>query len=94
MSAPHEQTTRISDDDRSDVTLLAFAETILCHLANRTKAKSRRHNQLLAAIERIERVDETYHGYMPESYKEDAMKTLEGIEKQLLGLYGREDQAS
>jgi len=93
MSTPNGQTTRISDDDRREITLLAFAETILCHLVNRTKAKTRRHNQLLAAIERIERIDATYHGYMPESYKEDAMKTIESIEKQLIGLYERDEQA-
>lgn len=82
---------RLTDIERKDLTLLAFAETILCHLANGNVPKSRRHNQLLAAIERLERVDATYHGYMPESYRKEAEKVLNGIEEQLLALYKKGD---
>jgi iron-sulfur cluster repair protein YtfE (RIC family) len=82
---------KMTDEDRRDVTMLAFAETILCHIANRTKPMSRRHNQLLAAIDKVDKVDATYHGYMPDSYKKEVLKSLEKVEEHLLGLYIKEE---
>ncbi len=77
----------LTHEERRDITLICFAETILASVANRNKVGTRRHNQLLAAIERLQRVDKTYHGYLPESYQAEAEATLEKIENDLIKLY-------
>ena len=80
----------LTNDERRDITLICFAETIIASVANRNKVGTRRHNQLLAAIERLERVDATYHGYLPASYQAQAEATLDKIENDLLALYEQE----
>jgi len=79
----------LTNEERRDITLICFAETILASVANRNKPKTRRHDQLSAAIERLERVDATYHGYLPDSYQKEAEATLEKIENDLIALYER-----
>jgi len=81
----------LSDKDRREVTLICFIEVTLASIANNTKPKSRRHTQLLAAIEKIKLIDETYDGAFLGSYKEDAEKTLTDIESQLNALIARGD---
>ncbi len=47
----------LTKQEQKEVTLLCFAETMLVAIANSQKPKSRRHNQLVAAIEKIKKVD-------------------------------------
>ena len=81
---------KLTDEERKEITLLCFAETILTTIANRQQPKTRRHNQLVAALERLDRVDKTYHGYLPEDYYANAEATLQKIEDDLMALYRKD----
>jgi len=78
---------QLSDAEKKDVTLLCFAEVILCRLVNRAKVGSRRANKLNTAIKNLALADETYKGYLPPEYQAQAESTLEMIESELQDLY-------
>ena len=77
----------LSDDEKNDVTLLCFAEVIVCTLVNRAKPKTRRYNKLMTTLDNIQKADETYRGYIPEEYRAKAEKILGDVEASLLGLF-------
>ena len=66
-------------EERKDVTMVALCEILLCNVANRQKRGTRRHNQTVAAIERLHKIDATYPGNCHENFKQK----LEGIAAEL-----------
>lgn len=82
---------QLTEQEKREVTLLCFAETIMQQLKSQQKEHTRRHTQLTKAIERIQAVDETYHGYLPDEYQHEAEKMLYAIEQKLIELFGEVD---
>jgi len=78
----------LNEQELRDVTMVAFAEQLLVMVADRTKPKSRRHNQLKAAIDRLGKIDETYQGAFQEDFQETALAALEKVETVLLDFFG------
>jgi len=82
---------QLTEQEKREVTLLCFAETIMQQLKAQQKPNTRRHTQMTKAIERIQAVDETYHGYLPDEYQTEAEKMLYAIEQKLIELFGEVD---
>ena len=81
----------LSKEERYDVTLLCFMDTITRALLARTTPKTSRHTRLEELHRRIARADETYHGYLPDGFQAEAEKLLEEVELKIVALSERDD---
>jgi len=76
----------VPKEERPDVVLLAFLDQIAKALIQRSKPNSARYNRLLALRKAVERVDDTYHGYLPDTLQAAAQELLETLEKKIITL--------
>lgn len=76
----------IPKHERTEVILLAFLDQIARALIQRTKPRTSRHNRLVALRKAVDRVDQTYHGYLPDSVQEAAQTLLETLEQKIISL--------
>lgn len=79
----------LAENERYDVTLIALMDVITTALIERAKPKTRRYNQLQALSARIKLVDETFVGYLPDDFQDEAEKVLGEIEKRIVELNER-----
>ncbi len=75
----------ITKQDQRHVILICFAETIMAAIANECQPNTRRHNQALAVIERIKKLDATYHGHLPDEAFVFAEQFLGQMEDEIRG---------
>lgn len=72
--------------ERTEVVLLCFVDQIAKALLHRTTPKSARFNRLLALRKAVEKVDATYHGYLPDRLQDAAQTLLETLEAKIIKL--------
>lgn len=82
----------VPKEERPDVVLLAFMDQIAKALLHRSKPKSARYNRLLALRAAVNKVDDTYHGYLPDTLQAAAQTLLETIEGKIIGLNNLETE--
>ena len=75
----------VPKEERPDVVLSAFLDQIAKALLHRTTPKSARFNRLLALRKAVEKVDATYHGYLPV----EPQKRRNEVGEALFFLHGR-----
>lgn len=76
----------VPKEERPDVVLLAFLDQIAKALIQRSKPKSARYNRLLQLRKAVEKVDETYKGYLPDTLQNAAQELLETLEQKIVHL--------
>jgi len=81
----------VPKEERPDVVLLAFMDQLAKALLHRTKPKTARYNRLLALRKAVEKVDITYHGYLPDHLQSSAQALLETLEEKIVKLNALEE---
>ena len=77
---------QLSQEDTAQVTMVCMMEILANMLYDRTEQKTRRWNRIQALKENIEKVNETYQGYLPDEFVEKAEGFYQEIEKSIVAL--------
>jgi uncharacterized protein YukE len=76
----------LNTEEPAQVTMLCMMEILANMLHDRTEPKTRRWNRIQALKEHIEKVNETYQGYLPDEFVEKAEGFYQEIEKSIVAL--------
>lgn len=85
----------LSHQEKSEVTVLCLIEMAAKVLKDRTTPKTRRANKIDALLQKVEEVNETYHGYLRDDYVARAERFYQEVEDSLTRLvnYSQKEEA-
>lgn len=88
--ATRDLSVKMEADDCFQITLLSLIETATNIMVDRAVPNSRRYNRLGAILEQLDKIDETFDGYLPDCWIERSRKfhlSLEALLTQVLKEY-------
>ncbi len=84
----------VPKEERTEVVLLAFLDQIAIALLKRNKPRTARYNRLQALRQAVDKVDQTYHGYLPDHLQSAAEQLLVTLEEKIIKLGSLEDASN
>jgi hypothetical protein len=69
--------------DLPEIALLALCETIMRQLLLKSRPHSYKYNQIKGMLAKLENIDKTYTGHLPDDYAKVCEELLGGIQEQL-----------